>query len=99
MLVKIARTKWPICRLQRRAKALGGSLPARRGHARSAEQKSGGSEGQGRRGLLHGNWGLSREPTEKTSQNSRVGRSGPATLISNRLAPAFLRRTSPNLES
>jgi hypothetical protein len=47
MLVKFARAKWTICRRQRRAKALGGSLPARGGHTRSAEQKSGGSEGQG----------------------------------------------------
>ncbi len=32
---------------------------------RSAEQKSGRSEGQGRRGLWLGNWGSAHDPTKK----------------------------------
>src|SRR5271165_4438303 len=58
---------------------------------RSAERRSGASEGQGRRGLWLGNWGLSRDPTEKTSQNSKAGRLGPATLISKLLARRHFR--------
>jgi len=73
---EICGAKWTICRRQRWAKALGESQPAWGGHTRSAEQRSGGSEGQGRRGLWLGNWGLSRDPTVKTSQNSKAGRLG-----------------------
>src|SRR5208283_1423502 len=57
------------------------------------------SAGQGLRGLWLGNWGLSRDPTKKTSQNSKAGRLRPATLISKLLAPAFSPGPSPNLES